>query len=505
MHHDDTPYDIAVIGAGINGAGIARDAAGRGLRVLLCERSDLAAHTSSASSKLIHGGLRYLEYYEFALVRKALAEREVVLASAPHLSWPLRFVMPHAAGLRPAWLIRAGLLLYDHLALGTRQTLPRSRVVDLAADAAGEPLARHLRLGFEYSDAWADDARLVVSCVLDAHLRGATVLPRTGLMRARREGGGWLLHLLAHDGITHTARARVLVNAAGPWAAQLLHDALGRNDAPALRLVRGSHLVFPRLFRHELAYTLQHEDGRVVFALPFEQDFTLVGTTDVEQTGDPGEARCSDAEASYLCTALNRYLATPVHPHDTVHRFAGVRPLLDDGGASAAAVTRDYRLDLDTAGAPLLSVVGGKLTTFRRLAEEAMDCIVAATGHGRAAWTARAVLPGGDMGRHGFAAFRTELAARHPWLGERLASRLARAYGTRVHALLDGAQRRDDLGADLGEGLHEAELHYLLREEWAWDAADVLWRRGKMGLRLNASQRTRVQDWMQANRARTGA
>jgi glycerol-3-phosphate dehydrogenase len=501
MHHSEPIYDIAVIGAGINGAGIARDAAGRGLRVLLCERGDLAGHTSSASSKLIHGGLRYLEHYEFALVRKALIEREVVLASAPHLCRPLRFVMPHAPGLRPAWLIRAGLLLYDHLALGTRQSLPRSCALDLTRHPAGQALAAGYRHGFEYSDAWVDDARLVVSCVLDAHQRGATVLTRTGLTRARREAQVWALELQHADGSTRSAQARVLVNAAGPWAARLLQEALGRDDTPALRLVRGSHLVFARLFRHEHAYTLQHVDGRVVFALPFEQDFTLVGTTDVEQTGDPANARCSDAEAQYLCTALNRYLATPVHPRDAVHRFSGVRPLLDDGDARASAVSRDYRLDLDTAGAPLLSVLGGKLTTFRRLAEEALDRITAATGHGRTAWTARAVLPGGDLGAAGRDAFAAGLQARWPWLGSVLAHRLARAYGTRVERIIGSARRREDLGVDLGAGLHEAELDYLRREEWAAQADDVLWRRSKLGLRLDARQRDGVAAWLQRQRA----
>ena len=500
MQHTDPLYDIAVIGAGINGAGIARDAAGRGLRVLLCEQHDIAAHTSSASSKLIHGGLRYLEHREFALVRKSLIERERVLASAPHLCWPMRFVLPHAPGLRPAWLIRAGLLLYDHLALGTRQSLPRSRALDLTREPAGAPLSGAFRHGFEYCDAWVDDARLVLSCVLDAHARGARVLTRTALAHACRAPDRWLLELREAGGALRRAQARVLVNAAGPWAARLQHEVLGLAQAPALRLVRGSHLVFPRLFRHEHAYLLQNHDGRVVFALPFEQDFTLVGTTDVEHTGDPALARCSDAEARYLCAALNRFLGCPVHMRDAVHRFAGVRALIDDGDASAASITRDYRLELDTAGAPLLSVLGGKLTTFRRLAEEAMDRIRAATGRGRAAWTAHALLPGGDLGRNGFEAFLGELQARHPWLDARLARRLARAYGTRVHRVLDGAHRRSDLGADLGAGLHEAELHYLLREEWAWDADDVLWRRSKLGLRLDRAQCDAVQAWLGAQR-----
>lgn len=493
--------DILIIGGGINGVGIARDAAGRGLSVLVCEQSDLAGYTSSASTKLIHGGLRYLEHYEFGLVRKALREREVLLRAAPHIVRPLRFVMPHDPVLRPAWLIRAGLFLYDRL--GRRERLAGSRGVALAGSPLGAPLRPGFRKGFVYSDAWADDARLVVLNALDAAERGAAVLPRTRLASAERRADHWEARLEPVDvagGAGGRVRARTLVNAAGPWAEQVLRDGLGIAPHRSLLMAKGSHIVVPRLFAHDHAYLLQNPDRRIGFAIPYEQTYTLVGTTDVAFDGDPAGAAISPEETAYLCDMVNRYFTRSVGPHDVVWSYAGVRPLLEEDVADLSAVTRDYALELDAeAGtAPLLSVLGGKLTTYRRLAEEALELLAPHLGAVRPVWTANAVLPGGDIDHADFDAFVHDLRRRYRWLPDGLLQRYARTYGTRLHRLLDGARALADLGRDLGGGLYEVEVDYLVQHEWARTAEDVLWRRTKLGLHAGAGAGQRLAELLPA-------
>lgn len=483
-----SPYDILVIGGGINGVGIARDAAGRGLSVLLCEQDDLAAHTSSAATKLVHGGLRYLEYYEFNLVRKALQEREVLLRSAPHIIWPLRFVMPHNAALRPAWLIRAGLFLYDHL--GKRELLPGSAGVNLRKSPLGQPLRDQLKKGFVYSDAWVDDARLVVLNAMDAVERGATVLTRTRFVSARRYADHWEATLQsAEDGASRTVKARVLVNAAGPWVVSLLRGALGIKSKHNLLMAKGSHFVVPKLFDHDHAYTLQNPDKRVIFAIPYERDFTLVGTTDVGFQGDPTHPTISSEETVYLCEMINRYFVRQISPADVVWSYSGVRPLLDDNQTDISAVTRDYRLEYDAGPerAPLLSIFGGKITTYRRLAEEALDVLAAGLGDTRPVWTDRSALPGGDIPNANFNAFLADVQRQYSWLPHDLLYRYARAYGTRLHRLLSGMSKMADLGKEFGKGLYEAEVDYLVTQEWARTPEDILWRRSKLGLRTSSA------------------
>ena len=493
--------DVLVVGGGINGAGIARDLAGRGARVVLCEQDDLASHTSSGSTKLIHGGLRYLEHGEFALVRKALIERERLLRSAPHILWPLRFVMPHdpaSAGARPAWLIRVGLFLYDHLA--RREWLAASRGVDLRQHPAGAPLKPVFRQGFEYADGWADDARLVVLAAVDAAESGATILTRWRCVDAQRGAECWQVQLQSAAGATLRLSARALVNAAGPWAAQFLGEQAHAPQVRALRRVKGSHIVVPRLFDHDCAYLLQMPDKRVVFAIPYERDFTLIGTTEVEHHGTLGALHIEADEIAYLCEQVSRYFQKPVLPADVVWSFAAVRPLLDDGSADAGSVTRDYALELDVAAAPVLSVWGGKLTTFRKLAEEAADRLAVPLHLERGAWTASAVLPGGDFSEFigaptqpdaDFARFAAELARRHPELSAALVHRWARAYGSLAERVLGP----DGLGAEVAPGLFEAELRYLHRCVWARSADDVLWRRSKLGLHYTSAERDLVARW----------
>ncbi|KVZ80195.1 glycerol-3-phosphate dehydrogenase [Burkholderia ubonensis] len=477
-------YDLLVVGGGINGAGIARDAAGRGLSVMLCEQDDLASHTSSASTKLIHGGLRYLEYKEFGLVRKALQERETLLRAAPHIMWPLRFVMPHMPNLRPAWLIRIGLFLYDHLA--KRELLPGSRGIDMRRHAAGAPLIDSIKRGFVYSDGWVDDARLVVLNALDAKERGAEILTRTKLVSAERVGDEWEARLQLADDSISVVRARAIANAAGPWVGDVLHGALGRGAQHSVRLVKGSHIITRRLFDHDHAYIFQNPDKRIIFAIPYERDFTLIGTTDVEYTNDPAKVAIDGNETQYLCESINRYFKRKISPADVHWTYSGVRPLLEDeNAANASAVTRDYRLEMDDgAGAPLLSVFGGKITTFRKLAEEAGDLLCRALGRDAAPWTAGAPLPGGDIANAKFDAFAAQFAARHPWLPAELARRYARAYGTRAERMVGDAKSLADLGAAIAPGIHEAELRYLRDVEWATRAQDVLWRRSKLGLHV---------------------
>ena len=505
---DPERVDVLVVGGGINGAGIARDLAGRGWRVTLVEQHDLASHTSSSSTKLIHGGLRYLEYYEFGLVRKALQERELLLKSAPHIMWPLRFVMPHDPAMRPAWMIRIGLFLYDHLA--RREVLPGSRGIDLASHPAGAALKPQFRRGFEYSDGWVDDARLVALNAIDARASGATVLTRTRCEAAERTADHWRVTLRGTDGGTQTLRARALVNAAGPWAEAFLRgvarpaagEVLARRS---LRLVKGSHIVVRRCFEHQHAYIFQNADRRIIFAIPFEGEFTLIGTTDIEIEGDPATARITAQEIAYLCEQASHYFTRPVTPGDVVWSYAGVRPLLDDASGDPSAVTRDYQLETDTAAAPLLSVWGGKITTFRKLAEEAADLVGHGLGERRRPWTEGAFLPGGDLSAWigsaqrpdtDFERFVHALGQRHPWLPAALARRWARAYGSRVEQVLGPAQHESDLGATVVPGVYEAELDYLCRDEWACTGEDVLWRRSKLGLHLDADHRRRIDDWM---------
>ncbi|MFG6457643.1 glycerol-3-phosphate dehydrogenase [Roseateles sp. BYS96W] len=487
-------FDVVVVGGGINGTGLARDLAGRGWRVLLAEREDLASHTSSASTKLVHGGLRYLETYEFPLVRKALQERELLLRSAPHLIQPLRFVLPHAPHLRPAWIIRIGLFLYDHLA--SRELLPGSHGLKLVGSVYGAPLKPEFTRGFVYADGWVDDARLVIANALDARARGAEVLTRCAVTRARRGANDWQVTLANGRQL----RARALVNAAGPWAERFLRDHTQGPDGQALparglRLVKGSHIVVDRRFTHDHAYLFQNPDGRIVFAIPYEGRFTLIGTTDVElppHEEPPPRAAIEASEIDYLCEQASRYLARPVTPADVRWTYAGVRPLLDEGG-SASSVTRDYLLESQPgAGAPLLNVWGGKLTTYRKLAEDGATQLGQLLGDPRRPWTRTARLPGGDLGPHGvdIQAHAAALQRRHADRPAALVARLAHAYGSAAAALLT-----EPPGAEVAPGLFESELRHLVRHEWARSADDVLWRRSKLGLHLLPAQRDAVQAW----------
>ncbi|MCB2072445.1 MAG: glycerol-3-phosphate dehydrogenase [Novosphingobium sp.] len=485
-------FDLAIVGGGVNGAGIARDAAGRGAKVLLLEARDLASGTSSASTKLIHGGLRYLEHYEFGLVHEALGEREALWRIAPHIIRPMRFVLPYAKGLRPAWLLRLGLFLYDHI--GGRKRLPATDTVKLAKHPAGGPLKPGFRIGFEYSDGWVDDARLVVLNAMDAAAHGAEVLTRTPVVAARREGDHWLV-----ETSTGWFRARALVNAAGPAVLDVLKLA-GGTPHYGMRLVRGSHIVVRKLFDHPYAYFFQLPDGRIFFAIPYERDFTLIGTTDADHTGPLDEVRASEAEIEYLCEGVNRYFARQIAPSDVVWSYAGVRPLIDDGSGRPEAATRGYRMELsgEGEGAALLSVYGGKITTYRHLGEEAVDMLAdrlpALSGP---AWTASKPLPGGDFPVDGAQALQAEVSARYPFLGEKDAERIVRAYGTRVYAWLGKARVWGDLGQSFGWGLSEAEVDYLAGAEWAHTAEDILWRRTKLGLRLDVSERDALARFME--------
>jgi glycerol-3-phosphate dehydrogenase len=499
VRSDEPPFDLLVIGGGINGVGIARDAAGRGLSVLLVERGDLASATSSASSKLVHGGLRYLEQYEFRLVRESLAEREVLLAAAPHIIWPLRFVLPIHSGLRPPWVLRAGLFLYDHL--GGRKVLPPTRTVWRDRDSALLPLADRFVQGFEYSDCWADDARLVVINAIDAADRGACIEPGWSVTAARREAEFWLVEMESVTGQKRTVRTHGLVNATGPWVQEVLR-ATGSTRRSSLRLVKGSHVVVPRLYDGPQAFTLQTPDRRIVFIIPYQDDFTLIGTTDIPFTGDPAKVSASNEEIHYLCSLASEYLKTPVNAADAVWSYSGVRPLYDDGDVSASTVTRDYVFDLDApAGqAPLLSVFGGKLTTYRRLAEHALSELRTPLRFDGREWTRGATLPGGDIEKGDFEGFAREQAGRYSFVPPKLVRRLCRAYGTRVERLMGNARSVTDLGEEIVPQLYEAELQYMHDREWARTAADALWRRSKLGLRLDDPQKARVAAWFEKAR-----
>jgi D-erythritol 1-phosphate dehydrogenase len=488
--------DVLVVGGGINGVGIARDAAGRGLRVLLCEKDDLAQGTSSRSGKLVHGGLRYLEYYEFRLVREALIEREVLLRAAPHIIWPLRFVLPHSREQRPAWMIWLGLMLYDHL--GGRKLLAKSRRLDLSTELAGKALKPEFRNGFEYSDCWVDDARLVVLNALDAAIRHARILTRTALIAARREGGIWRAELRDQSGVITAIAARAIVNAAGPWVEDVLRRNLGLNAGHRVRLVKGSHIVVPKFWDGPQAYLFQNDDRRVIFVNPYQGDLCLIGTTDIPYSGEADGVAVDEDEISYLLCAVNRYCARQLVRADVIHSFSGVRPLFDDNTENPSAVTRDYVFELNAAdgAAPILSVFGGKITTFRKLSEHALEKLKPYFPGMAGPWTAGAALPGGDIAAADFDAFNTGLHQQYSALPRELVDHYARLYGTRIHRLLDTARAPDDLGRHFGGALYQREVEFLQREEWASTPEDILERRTKHGLHLTPDQKRAFSDWM---------
>ncbi len=486
-------FDVFVIGGGINGCGVARDAAGRGFSVCLCEAGDFGGGTSSASTKLVHGGLRYLEHYEFRLVREALQEREVLWQMAPHIIWPLRFVLPHHKGLRPAWLLRLGLFIYDHI--GGRKLLPPTRTLDLSADEAGRPLKPLFDKAFEYSDCWVEDSRLVVLNARDAADLGADIRPRTRVVSARRADGKW--HIEVEDtqsGMRQQISAGVVVNAAGPWVDRVLQTVFGWNDAHNVRLVRGSHIVVRRKFEHGKCYIFQNEDGRIIFAIPYEHDYTLIGTTDADQGQEPGKPQITPEEIDYLCSAASEYFTEPVTRDDIVWTYSGVRPLYDDGASKAQEATRDYVIRQDGAKGEgvLLNIFGGKITTYRRLAEAIVKDIEAVLGQRKPAWTSGATLPGGDFAPDQFEALVEALHKAHPELAPKQARRLVRHYGTKASLVIPDTGP----GKDFGHGLTEAEVRYLMAHEWARNADDILFRRTKLGIRFGKAERDRLQAYM---------
>ena len=494
----DAVYDVFVIGGGINGCGIARDAVGRGYSVALAEMGDFASGTSSGATKLIHGGLRYLEHYEFRLVRESLMEREVLWAMAPHIIWPLRFVLPyHKGGIRPAWMIRLGLFLYDHI--GGRKLLPATAVLDMRREPAGQPLKSLFTKAFEYSDGWVDDARMVVLNARDAADRGATILPRTKVISAHCDNGLW--SIVTQDAVTGDRRnhlARMLVNAAGPWVDDVIRSAFGQNEARHVRLVQGSHIVVRRKFEGKRAYFFQNPDNRIIFAIPYEDEFTLIGTTDRDYRGEPGEVRISAEETAYLCKAASEYFREPVEAEDIVWTYSAVRPLFDDGASKAQEATRDYVLKVELqAGAPVLNVFGGKLTTYRRLSEHALEKIGEAIGSKGSPWTAGSHLPGGDFAVTGYEAEVQRLKSQYGFLQDVHVRRLVRRYGTKAATLLGNAKVSADLGRHFGGTLFEVEVRYLLSHEWAYTAEDILWRRTKDGLRLSVDEQQALRDYLQ--------
>ncbi|WP_299475229.1 glycerol-3-phosphate dehydrogenase [Cypionkella sp.] len=517
MQQRPETVDLFIIGGGINGCGIARDAVGRGLSVTLAEQGDLAQATSSASTKLFHGGLRYLEYFEFRLVREALEERETLLVAMPHISWPMRFVLPYhpdmrfegetptgklmarlmpwMKGRRPAWLIRLGLFMYD--TLGGRKILPATRTLDLKTDPAGVPLQKRFAHAYEYSDCWIEDAKLVSLNARDAAQRGANIHTRTRVISAARAGDLWQITTEGSQGQTsHTARA--LVNAGGPWVEDIIRNVARINSTEGVRLVRGSHIVTRKLYDHDRCYFFQGSDGRIIFAIPYEQDFTLIGTTDKDHQSAPGDAHCTDEERDYLLDFASQYFAKPVTRDDVVWTYSGVRPLYNDGASSATAATRDYVLSLDQNGAPLLNVFGGKITTHRRLAESALAKLTPFFPNAKPAWTARVALPGGDFPHTDVAKLTANLAQNYPFLTPAWAARLIRAYGSEAKTLLGQATKTSDLGQDFGATLTEAEVRWLITHEFAVEPADIIWRRTKLGLRLNDSQIAQLSGFMSA-------
>ena len=495
---DTQVYDLAIVGGGVNGCGIARDAAGRGLSVFLCEQNDLANGTSSASTKLIHGGLRYLEYYEFRLVREALKEREVLLEAAPHIIWPLRFILPHHKGLRPYWLIRLGLFLYDNL--GNRKLLPGTSTVDLGVDEAGKPLKKLFSKAFEYSDCWVIDSRLVVLNAMDARQHGAAISPRTKCVAARRKNDLWELEMEdRRDGSVSTMQARCVVNATGPWLDDFLTHTSHKDTGKHIRMVKGSHIIVKKIFSHERCYIFQNADGRIIFAIPYETDFTLIGTTDVDFQGDPGEVSISDEEIDYLCKAASEYFIKPITPPDVISSYSGIRPLFDDGKSEAKSATRDYVLTVDDQDdeAPLLSIYGGKITTYRKLAEAVLKKLRTFFPEMGGDWTETAPLPGGEFHPQEFFAEVKKLQETCSCLDNRHATRLMRNYGTKAYEIVKDVKQQADLGRCFGGDLYEVEINYLMQNEWAMTADDVLWRRSNLGLSLNEEERQQIDDWMQ--------
>ncbi|HWV01318.1 MAG TPA: glycerol-3-phosphate dehydrogenase [Devosia sp.] len=504
MPKRDNITDVFVIGGGVNGCGIARDAIGRGYSVFLAEMGDLASGTSSAATKLIHGGLRYLEYYEFRLVHEALAEREILWAMAPHIIWPMRFVLPHHKGLRPAWFLRLGLFVYDHL--GARKLLPPTRTIDLRSDPIGRPLKAGYSKAFEYSDCWVDDARLVALTARDAADRGAIIQTRTKVIGATRENGIWTIKLQNLDtNLKGSVKARLLVNAAGPWVDDVIRQALGQNEAHHVRLVKGSHIVVRKLYEHDRAYFFQNKDGRIIFAIPYERDFTLIGTTDQDFTGDPHGIRISDEEQAYLLAAASEYFEKPVTVADIVWSYAGVRPLYDDHASKAQEATRDYviRTEGDPTSGAVINVFGGKLTTHRRLSEEVLGHIEKLLGARGKPWTKGSKLPGGEFGPREFDVQVDRLNELYPSLPDRLLRRLARQFGTRAATLLGAARRMEDLGEVFGADLTRREVDYLVENEWARTAEDILWRRTKLGLRVGLNDKARLETYL-ASRSSKG-
>lgn len=494
-------FDLFVIGGGINGAGIARDAAGRGLSVMMCEKGDLAEGTSSRSGKLVHGGLRYLEYYEFRLVREALIEREVLLNSASHIIWPMRFVLPHSPTDRPAWLVRLGLFLYDHL--GGRKKLPGTRSLDLHRDPEGAPILDQYARGFEYSDCWVDDARLVVLNAIDASAKGARILTRTACVSARRDQGTWVVQVRdQRSGEVRTVRARVLVNAAGPWVNDIIGRVVGSNSQRSVRLVKGSHIIVPKFWSGQQAYLVQNHDKRVIFINPYEGDKALIGTTDIPYEGRPEEVAADEKEIDYLITAVNRYFKEKLRRSDVLESFSGVRPLFDDGKGNPSAVTRDYVFDLDeTGGAPLLSVFGGKITTFRKLSEHAMQRLAKFFPKMGGDWTRSATLPGGEIPNADYVAFSDALRSAYPWMPRALVNHYGHLYGARTSQIVGDATSLAGLGRHFGGNLYEAEVRYLAAFEWAQTAEDVLKRRTKEGLRMTAEEKAAFSAWFDAELA----
>lgn len=520
MSQSEESYDLFIIGGGINGCGIARDAAGRGIKVALAEMNDLASATSSASTKLFHGGLRYLEYFEFRLVKEALEERETLLRAMPHISWPMRFVLPYhpdmrfdsdtptsrllsrimpwMKGRRPAWLIRLGLFLYDNL--GGRKILPGTAKLDLRTAPEGKPLNDKFQKAYEYSDCWVEDSRLVVLNARDAEARGATILTRTKVTEARREGDLWKITLEDQSG-TRNVTAKMLVNAGGPWVGEIIRQTVHSNSTEGVRLVKGSHIVTKKLFDHGKCYFFQGTDGRIIFAIPYETDFTLIGTTDMEHNDPSEKPVCSDGEKTYLLNFASQYFKTPITSDDVVWTYSGVRPLYDDGAKSATAATREYVLKLDDAGAPLLNVFGGKITTYRKLAEAAMERISPFFPTATAPWTAGVALAGGDFPVDGVQALVDGLKSDFPFLDDYWARRLVRAYGTEAREMLGDATSSEDLGEAFGATITARELDRAIDVEWVRSAEDFVWRRTKLGLRLDAEQIRRIDDYISARRS----
>lgn len=495
--------DLFIIGGGVNGAGIARDAAGRGLSVVLCEKDDLAEGTSSRSGKLVHGGLRYLEYYEFRLVREALIEREVLLNAAPHIIWPMRFVLPHSPTDRPAWLVRLGLFLYDNL--GGRKRLPGTRTLNLAREPEGAPIKETYKKGFEYSDCWVDDARLVVLNAVAARENGAEVLPRTCCTSLRQEDGLWIAHLKdVKSDQSREIRAKAVVNAAGPWVNDVIGRVAGANSSRSVKLVKGSHIIVPKFWEGQHAYLIQNNDKRVIFINPYESDKALIGTTDIAYEGDPNDVTVDQSEVTYLIDAVNRYFKAPLRLDDVIESFSGVRPLFDDGNGNPSAVTRDYVLDLDRSrGAPLLNIFGGKITTYRKLAEHAVRDLKSIFPQMGPDWTSTTPLPGGDIADADFETFLGTLQRKHPWMPKALLNHYARLYGTRAAQIIGDASEMDHLGIQFGPLLYEAELVYLVENEWANCSADILKRRTKHGLTVSPSQISKIDDWLENGNTKT--